>query len=102
MPLVHLCLHSSPTRRSSDLRVAVSAPLAPPSTAVVEPDRVTVALSLSVTLTAPVPAVLTEAFEVGADIGRATGTGHAASRGSGAITVRVLGVTRTGPTAKGR
>src|SRR5438046_10532336 len=66
MPVIVVASDAEPVRLVFNVSVAGSDPGAVPSAAVVEPERVTVAESLSVTLRAPLPAVLTDAFEVGA------------------------------------
>src|SRR5947208_2174144 len=71
------------------VRVAVRAAGAPPSTAVVLADRVTVALSLSVAFAAPEPAVLTEALLLGAARLAVNDSGPSTNWSSVAVTVSV-------------
>src|SRR4051812_1458245 len=64
MPLIAVANDAAPVR-SEERRVGKeSKPRGPPSTYKEVPDSVTVALSLSVTFTVPVPLSVTDAFEV--------------------------------------
>ena len=55
MPLMAVCSEAAPVPLVFKVRVAVSNPVAPPSVALAVPDRVTVALSLSLRLTVSTP-----------------------------------------------
>src|SRR5436190_1517883 len=89
---------SEPLPLVFNVSVTVSAPLVPPSTAVVVPDRVTVALSLSVTATAP----RSEERRVGKECGAGSAADHyygpSTNRSSVAVTVSVLVSPLTAPT----
>src|SRR5438093_447731 len=87
--LVAVCSEAGPVPLVFNVSVAVRAPVASPSTAVVVPDGVTVALSLSVTLTAPEPAVLTEALLLGEARLALNDSGPSTNWSSVAVTVKI-------------